>query len=67
MDEKDTGGFGVLPIGLFYNLNVHPDAMDQYMGMNEEQKHTVQAKSRHVTSRQEMEDLVRMVAEGKFE
>lgn len=67
MDEKETNGFAVLPIGLFYNLNMNPDAMEQYMGMSEEQKHTVQAKSRHVTSGKEMEELVRMVAEGKFE
>ena len=58
---------GVLPLGLFASLSVHEDAMEEYLAFDEEQKHTVQVKSRSVTSREEMEELVRMVAEGKFE
>lgn len=57
----------VLPMGIFRSLSMRRDAMEEYLGLEEEQKHTVQAKSRNVTSREEMEELVRMVAEGKFE
>lgn len=57
----------VLPMGLFYSLSMRPDAMDEYLGLDEEQKQIVQAKSRNVTSREEMEELLRMVEEGKFE
>lgn len=66
MIDNDLSG-GVLPMGLFMSLSMRHDAMEEYLALDDEQKHTVRAKSRNVTSREEMEELVRMVAEGKFE
>ena len=57
----------ILPIGLLQYMGVREDAMDRYLQMSEEEKAAIAAKSRHVTSREEMEHLVQMMAEGKFD
>lgn len=57
----------ILPVGLLQYMGVRGDAMDRYLQMSEEEKEAIAAKSRHVTSREEMECLVQMMTEGKFE
>lgn len=70
MEGFNNGG---VPFGdeMFWNLpvafGVNESARERIESMTEEQREVLRKKSSRVTSEKEMEELVRMVAEGKFE
>ncbi|MBO5167228.1 MAG: hypothetical protein IJ405_00210 [Lachnospiraceae bacterium] len=70
MEGFNNGG---VPFGddMFWNLPVafgmNENARDRISSMTEEERDVLRAKSSQVTSEKEMDELVRMVAEGKFE
>lgn len=70
MEGFNNGG---VPFGdeMFWNLpvafGVNESARERIGSMTEEQREVLRKKSSRVTSEKEMEELVRMVAEGKFE
>lgn len=57
--------------GMFWGLPVafalEADAMDRINSMTDEQRDVLREKSSQVTNDSEMDELVRMVIEGRFE
>ena len=70
MEGFNNGG---VPFGeeMFWNLPVafgmHDNVREIISSMSEEERETLRSKSEQVTSEDEIEELVRMVAEGKFD
>lgn len=54
-----------LPIGLGFGLALNEEAMEQFASMSEEEKQQVIDVARSVRSREEMQNLVRNIAELK--
>lgn len=55
-----------LPIGFGLSLAMNENAMQKFSGMTEQEKKAVVEKSKDVSSRREMEQLVNEVASGKW-
>ncbi len=53
--------------GLPVAFAMEEDAMDRINSMTDEQREVLREKSSQVTSDSEMDELVRMVVEGRFE
>ncbi len=66
-----SGINGALGNGAFWDLPVAfalvDEARERINGMTDEQRDLLREKSNQTTSDKEMDELVRMVAEGKFE
>ena len=61
--NEPLGGFWGLPVAFAMEEN----AMNRINSMTDEERDVIRAKSSQVKNDGEMEELVRMVAEGKFE
>lgn len=55
-----------LPMGFAMGMAMNEEARKQYSNMSEEKRKTVEEISRRVTSKYEMQELLKDVAEGKI-
>lgn len=55
-----------LPIGFAMGMAMNEDARRQYFNMSEERKKRVEESSRQVTSKYEMQELLKDVGDGKW-
>lgn len=53
-----------LPLGLGFGLAMNEEAMNSFASMNEEEKRQVIEAARGVTSKEEMQNLVRDIADS---
>lgn len=63
MEEPFAGSFWGLPVA----FAMEDDALARISSMSDEKRALLREKSKQVKSEKEMDELVRMVAEGKFE
>ncbi len=54
-----------LPLGFSMALAMNPDAMQAFVGLNEEQKQAVLAQTKAIQSREQMRRFVSELANGK--
>ncbi len=66
MNVRDSGSSDELPIGFAMGMAMNEEARTQYSNMSEERRKKVEESSRRVTSKYEMQELLRDVAEGKI-
>lgn len=68
-DKMNTGNSErkeELPIGFAMGMAMNEEARNRYSNMSEERRKKVEENSRQVTSKYEMQELLRDVADGKF-
>lgn len=66
-DSKKTGKAGTeMPLGLSFGMAMNEDAMEHFAKMSKSEKKKVTDKAREVTSRAQMDAIIRDVADGKF-
>ena len=58
MDGKASNSYD-MPMGLSFQLGANPKAMDAYARLDDEEKRQVVAAARNVTSKSEMNQIVR--------
>ena len=63
MEDRKTE----MPIGLAFNMAMNEDAMERFANMTEAEKKEVEARSRQVHSKADMEQLVDELAKGTIQ
>lgn len=66
MNIVSSGKNDELPIGFAMGMAMNEEARKQYSNMSEERRKKVEESSRRVTSKYEMQELLKDVAEGKM-
>lgn len=66
MNVEGSGKSEELPIGFAMGMAMNEEARKQYSNMNEERRKKVEDSSRKVTSKYEMQELIKNVAEGRI-